>query len=177
MNAFSRFLVLLSGLAMICLGFWFVLNPPVSLVAITVFIGLLMIVSGIFHIILFFYHRNQRKTSGWLMADGLLTLLLGVVLVFDRVTGTLTLIYFFSFWVLFSGLLRLIAGFEAREFGFRSWGWIMGSGVIGMILGFIALFNPILTAIGMVIMIGSLFVVQGIYALVTFYYLTKFFKI
>ncbi|MFS0783036.1 HdeD family acid-resistance protein [Bacillus sp. 1P06AnD] len=176
MNTFSRILILVSGILMIGLGFWFMVDPSVTLAAFTVFIGLLMMVSGIFHIIMYFYHRKYRRTSGWVLADGILTLLLGIVLVADQISGTLALAYLFSFWVLFSGLLRVIGAFEARDFDIPYWGWIMAAGIIGILIGFMALFNPIIAAIGIAFIIGAFFIVQGIFAIVTFYYLTKYMR-
>ncbi|EFR85563.1 conserved hypothetical protein, partial [Listeria monocytogenes FSL F2-208] len=44
---------------------------------------------------------------------------------------------------------------------------------IGIIVGFIALFNPVVSAIGIVLVVAIFFIVQGIGAIATFFFIGK----
>lgn len=165
-----RWLILIAGILMIGMGIWFIFSPLSSFVAITILIGGLLFINGIFHIIAYFSDRKHRKPSGWLLADGILTALIGLILMFDIVTGTATLTFMFAFWIIFSGVLRIMGAFAAKEFSLPNWGWILALGTLSLIIGFFSLFHPIVTAIGIVAIIGTLFIIQGINAILTFFY-------
>ncbi|EUJ45531.1 HdeD family acid-resistance protein [Listeria riparia] len=173
MKTFTRILVLLAGIAMICLGIWFVFHPGISLLSFTFFIGILMLVVGVFQIISYFSNRGGQKVSGWILAEGILSVLLGILLLADQLEGTVTLVLVFGMWVLFAGIMRTIGAFAAKGENVEGWGWILALGILGIILGFISLFNPIVGAIGIVLLVGTFFIVQGINCIATFFFVGK----
>ncbi|EUJ47239.1 HdeD family acid-resistance protein [Paenilisteria rocourtiae] len=173
MKTFTRILVLLAGIAMVCLGIWFVAHPGISLLSFTLFIGTLMLMLGIFQIIQYFSNRSGQKVSGWILAEGILSVLLGITLLADQLEGTVTLVIVFGMWVLFAGIMRTIGAFDAKNEGVEGWGWLLTLGILGIILGFISLFNPIVGAIGIVILVGTFFIVQGINCFALFFFIGK----
>lgn len=98
MKTFTRILVLLAGIAMIVLGIWFLFHPGISLLTSTLMIGFLLLISGIFHTISYFSDRKSQNVSGWVLADGILSILLGFLLLFNEFDGTLTLVLLFGMW-------------------------------------------------------------------------------
>ncbi|EDO0842269.1 HdeD family acid-resistance protein, partial [Listeria monocytogenes] len=84
-----------------------------------------------------------------------------------------TLVLLFGMWVLFAGIMRTIGAFTAKQNNVQGWGWILTIGIIGIIVGFIALFNPVVSAIGIVLVVAIFFIVQGIGAIATFFFIGK----
>ncbi|MBV1005892.1 HdeD family acid-resistance protein [Listeria monocytogenes] len=173
MKTFTRILVLLAGIAMIILGVWFLFHPGISLLTSTLMFGFLLLISGIFHTISYFSDRKSQNVSGWVLADGILSILLGFLLLLNEFDGTLTLVLLFGMWVLFAGIMRTIGAFTAKQNNVQGWGWILTIGIIGIIVGFIALFNPVVSAIGIVLVVAIFFIVQGIGAIATFFFIGK----
>ncbi|EPB7454447.1 HdeD family acid-resistance protein [Listeria monocytogenes] len=173
MKTFTRILVLLAGIAMVILGIWFLFHPGISLLTSTLMFGFLLLISGIFHTISYFSDRKTQNVSGWVLADGILSILLGFLLLFNEFDGTLTLVLLFGMWVLFAGIMRTIGAFTAKQNNVQGWGWILTIGIIGIIVGFIALFNPVVSAIGIVLVVAIFFIVQGIGAIATFFFIGK----
>ncbi|MBC1737032.1 HdeD family acid-resistance protein [Listeria seeligeri] len=173
MKTFTRILVLLAGIAMIVLGIWFLFHPGISLLTSTLMFGFLLLISGIFHTVSYFSDKKLQKVSGWVLADGILSILLGFLLLFNEFAGTEVIVLLFGMWVLFAGIMRTIGAFTAKQNNIQGWGWILTVGIIGIVVGFIALFNPVVSAIGIVLIVGIFFIVQGISAIATFFFIGK----
>ncbi|WP_439443958.1 HdeD family acid-resistance protein [Listeria aquatica] len=166
MKTFTKILIVLAGIAMIIMGFWVMFNPVASLLTLNVVIGLLLLISGIFHIISYFT-ESERHLSGWILADGILSTLLGILMLANQFAGAASLILVFAMWVLFAGIVRTIGAFTLKQAGGSSWGFVLFIGIVGIILGFIALFNPVVSALGIVLLMGFFFILEGIGAIAT----------
>ncbi len=173
MKTFTRILLLIAGIAMIGLGVWLMFHPLVSLLTFSFTIAFVLLVSGIFHIVSYFSNRKAQHVSGWVLAEGILSTLLGVFLLFDQIEGAATLVLVFAMWVLFAGIMRTIGAFAAKQNNVQGWGWILTMGIIGIIVGFIALFNPVVSLVGIVFITGTFFIVEGIGAISTFFIMGK----
>ena len=70
---------LLVGCAYLIAGVYLLLNPKLSLVSLTLALAVLFFVEGIFHIVTYFQVRSAPG-SGWLLFDGIVTLILAVMI-------------------------------------------------------------------------------------------------
>jgi uncharacterized membrane protein HdeD (DUF308 family) len=70
---------LLVGCAYLIAGVYLLLNPKLSLVSLTLALAILFFVEGIFHIVTYFQVRSVPG-SGWLLFDGIVTLILAVMI-------------------------------------------------------------------------------------------------
>jgi uncharacterized membrane protein HdeD (DUF308 family) len=70
---------LLVGLAYLFIGCYLLLHPIVGVATLTLLLAVLFLVEGIFDIILFFRMRSAGGSS-WLLLDGIITLLLGLMI-------------------------------------------------------------------------------------------------
>ncbi len=70
---------LLVGCAYLIAGVYLLLNPKLSLVSLTLALAVLFFVEGIFHIVTYFQVRSVPG-SGWLLFDGIVTLILAVMI-------------------------------------------------------------------------------------------------
>lgn len=136
-------------------------------------LGFLLLISGIFHTISYFSDRKSQSVSGWVLADGILSILLGFLLLFNEFAGPEIIVLLFGMWVLFAGIMRTVGAFTAKQNNVQGWGWILTIGIIGIVVGFIALFNPIVSVIGVIIVVATFFIVQGIGAIATFFFMGK----
>jgi uncharacterized membrane protein HdeD (DUF308 family) len=70
---------LLVGCAYLIAGVYLLINPKLSLVALTLALAVLFFVEAIFHIVTYFQIRSAPG-SGWLLFDGIVTLILAVMI-------------------------------------------------------------------------------------------------
>ncbi len=70
---------LLVGLAYLCFGVYLILHPVAGVASLTLILAVLFLIEGILDIILFFKMRALGG-SGWVLVDGIITLLLGLMI-------------------------------------------------------------------------------------------------
>ena len=105
----------LLGLAYGFIGFYVLANPVAGLAGLTFAIGVYLFVEGIIELVLSFQLRPAAG-SGWLLADGIITLVLAVMIASTWpssaawVVGTLV-----GISMLFSGFTRLMLSLSVRR--------------------------------------------------------------
>jgi uncharacterized membrane protein HdeD (DUF308 family) len=70
---------LLVGLAYLFFGVYLLMHPVLGVASLTLVLASLFLIEGILDIILFFQMRSMRG-SGWMLGDGIITLLLGLLI-------------------------------------------------------------------------------------------------
>jgi uncharacterized membrane protein HdeD (DUF308 family) len=70
---------LLVGLAYLFFGVYLLMHPVLGVASLTLVLASLLLIEGILNIILFFQMRSMRG-SGWMLGDGIITLLLGLLI-------------------------------------------------------------------------------------------------
>ena len=103
--------------------------------------------------------------AGWFLAEGLLTVLLSLFLLFHQAFTLLSLPYIFGMWLLFSGISKFVSSFDLRALGIRGWGWCTAIGALLALAGFLAFLDPVSDLIAISVLVGLLLVFQGIVSL------------
>jgi uncharacterized membrane protein HdeD (DUF308 family) len=70
---------LLVGVAYVCFGGYLITHPLLGVASLTLVLGSLFLVEGVLDIVLFFKMRSLRGSS-WVLIDGIVTLLLGLLI-------------------------------------------------------------------------------------------------
>lgn len=169
MRKFWTWLIMISGVAMLFLGVWFLSHPAISLLAFTSFIGVLLLINGIFLIVN--YIVNHTYSTAWVLIEGIVTTLMGTIVLLNGRMTVLTLTVIFGTWVVFSGIIRIAAAISVKKADLSSWTWILTFGIITTLFGLIVVLNPVIGIIGIVVAVGMFFIVQGINAISTFFFL------
>lgn len=76
------------------------------------------------------------------LADGILTVLLSLFLLFNQGFTLLSLPFIFSVWLLFSGINQFVNSFELQRLGVKGWGWLTGAGRTADDRGILLDFRP-----------------------------------
>ncbi|MGE0223972.1 MAG: HdeD family acid-resistance protein, partial [Acetobacteraceae bacterium] len=91
--------------------------------------------------------RNDRMSvqlaqNWWLVAlRGVLGIIFGLIALFTPVAAMLTLALFFAAYLLVDGIFAIFAAIRAANKHER-WGWLLGEGVINLVMGLIAAAFP-----------------------------------
>jgi len=106
---------LLVGLAYVGFGVYMIARPALGVASLTLLLGSLFLVEGIFNIALFFRARSARRSS-WILLDGVVTLLLGLMIYLQWPSssawaiGTLV-----GVSLIFSGVTRVMLALAVRR--------------------------------------------------------------
>ena len=96
---------------------------------------------------------------GMFVLRGVLAILLGILALVSPGPTLAALILVFAVYAFIDGIFAVAAGFTAP--GGPRW-WLVVGGVLGIVLGAYTLFNPQITAVAFVIVIGVFSIVRGV---------------
>jgi uncharacterized membrane protein HdeD (DUF308 family) len=128
-------LFLVEGIVMMVLGLLAIAEPEIASIAITIFIGWLFLIGGIFRTISLLQHRDIPG-FGWALATALLAVVLGIVLLIRPIAGVLSLTIALIVFFILEGISAIVLAIQHRRH-LPSWGWILFSGIIDLVLAFL----------------------------------------
>jgi uncharacterized membrane protein HdeD (DUF308 family) len=150
---------LVLGVVTLILGLIVTFYPSATLNVIAVLFGLLMIVSGIFHLIRVFGSNEAHRV--WMGISGLLLVVVGVVLLRDlHLTVALIGLIIGISWIV-QGVTALIVSFSGGSREGRGW-WIF-FGIVSLIGGIVITAVPVKSVTALAILVGIWFIVQGLF--------------
>ncbi len=153
--------ILLGALTLI-LGIIVTAHPTGSLNVLAVLLGILLILSGIFHLIRVFDPREPHRI--WLGIAGLLFVVIGVVLIRHlHLTRSLIGLIIGITWIV-QGLAALIGGLGGGVREGRTW-WIV-FGVVSLIAGIVVAATPASSLTALAVLLGIWFIVMGIFEII-----------
>lgn len=158
----SRVLWIISGVLLIVAGVACLANPGSALTSVSVLLGLVMLVSGIVDIVIFAAGHSYMIGAGWFLVDGILTVLLSLFILCNKVFTAMTLPFIFGMWLIFSGITKFVNSFDLQRLGVRGWGWFTALGIVLAMVGFISFLSPFAGAVAIAVMVGVFLILQGI---------------
>ena len=157
------------GVLTLILGIIVSFHPSGSLNVVAVLLGILMILSGIFHLVRVFDRDEQHRI--WVGIAGLLFIVIGVVLIRHlHLTVALIGLVIGITWIV-QGLTALIGGLAGGVREGRAW-WI-AFGVISVIAGIVVVSTPVTSVNVLAVLLGIWFIVMGIFEIVAGFLLRR----
>jgi uncharacterized membrane protein HdeD (DUF308 family) len=146
------------GVLTLILGIIVTFRPSGSLNVIAVLLGILAIVSGIFHLVRMFDRNEQHRV--WQGIAGLLFVVIGVVLIrhLNLTVAAIGLLIGIS-WIV-QGIASLIAAFSGASSG-RVWWGVFGA--ISLIAGIVVTASPINSVTVLAVLLGIWFIIMGVF--------------
>lgn len=119
------------GIALIALGLLAIATSTMVTLVSIIFLGSLLLISGILQFIYAFW---IRKWGGFFLSllAGVLYAVTGIILISNPVAGALSLTLFLAAFYIVGGIFRAISASMVR---FEHWGWALLSGVVKFALG------------------------------------------
>lgn len=154
---------LILGIVLVVLGCVSIMHPDKSLHLLCILVGVGLLLLGIYEL----WARSKMQEwlgyrSGWLLGTGILDIVLGIVFLVYQNFGTTVIAVIFALWFIISSANELtIAGFlHQLNVGYYWLLFILD--ILGLIIGVVLLFSPMLSAITMVWLISFYLIVIGI---------------
>jgi uncharacterized membrane protein HdeD (DUF308 family) len=126
-------LFLTEGIVLLILGILAVVVPQVATIAAAVFIGWLLLASGIVGLIATFRMR-AAPGFGWSLISAVLGIVAGIVLLAWPLSGTLSLTLILSIFLVIEGITSILFALEHKRELSGRWGVMLFSGLVDLVL-------------------------------------------
>jgi|ERR1039457_5011077 uncharacterized membrane protein HdeD (DUF308 family) len=158
MLAMAWQLTMFLGAATLILGIIVAFHPTGSLNVLAVLLGILMLVSGIFHLARVFDMNEPHRI--WLGIAGLLFIVAGVILIRHlHLTRAIIGLFIGTVWIV-QGVVSLVAGISGGSREGRGW-WI-AFGLMSLIAGIVVASVPDSSLTFLAVLLGIWFIVMGL---------------
>src|SRR5258708_16273402 len=153
------FWYILQSVLMISGGILALVFPIISSVAIVIFLGWLLIFSGVLQA--FSLIDVRHVPHFWLqLVSVVLSVLVGILFLRNPGAGLLTLTLLLIVFFMVEGISKIIFSLTIRPF--PNWGWVFASGLVGILLAFYLWANTPVTAIWLLgVLLGIELISEG----------------
>ncbi|MGM0217507.1 HdeD family acid-resistance protein [Enterococcus sp. AZ126] len=151
------------GMSFIGLAIFTFENPVTVLRLLVIFFSIVLILKGIFEL---YSDKNMKQWSGYysnlIALIGIIDLLIGTFFFSHLTLGMFVLPFAFATWLILFFSIRCFRIVEAKELNtvYRNSLFVVNS--LGIIIGFLFLFNPTISALTLIFWIGISFLLFGI---------------
>ena len=136
-------LLLLVGVVLFVAGILVFVYPAQSYVGLSVIFGWVMLISGVLEVILSATNRHYVTGRGWMLAGGIIEVILGIILILNVALSAATLPVFVGFWLMFRAFSTIGLGSDMNAIGITGSGWTIFSGVLLLLCSLWMLFRPL----------------------------------
>ena len=155
-------LLLIAGIAYIILGFLVWNHPGETLLVAAIYIGIILLISGISQTVMAIRERDGMEKWGLYLAFGLIDLVLGAIFLFNPIATAVAFTLVLGIWFLFRGIMEIVNSFRLKKEGMDYWWLSLVSGIVIAVLGFMITGKPLSGALALVTLISFAFWFKGV---------------
>jgi len=126
-------LLIFQGIVMIILGVFAFAVPVAATIAVDVYVGCLLLISGIVGLVTVFSTKNMPAFL-WSLVTAALSVAVGALLIWKPVEGALSLTLLLTAFFIVEGVFQIATSVAYREAAGSSWGWMLVSGIADLVL-------------------------------------------
>jgi uncharacterized membrane protein HdeD (DUF308 family) len=153
---------LLRGIILVLLAFFVFRHPVNALIGVALYIGISLLITGIFQTGASIASRDTIPNWGWVLAGGLIDILFGFVLLSNPALTAASLPFVVGFWIIVSGIMSFSDAFQSKKEGNSLWGLSMLGGVLSVFIGYFIMSNILVGALAITTWMGIGFAIAGI---------------
>lgn len=173
-NAIKHWYIpLLTGVLFIFLGIYTLTSPQESYLALSVLFSLTFIASGVSEIYFAISNREALDNWGWILFFGIISLMIGILMIANPALSMITMPFYVGFLVLFRSIAGISFALDLKSYGVLDWGNLMIAAILGLLFSFILIWNPLFAGISIVIWTGLSLIFAGGYAIFLSFKLKK----
>jgi uncharacterized membrane protein HdeD (DUF308 family) len=157
------YLLLVLGIIFIVVGIWAIITPAATYLSLAVLFSIAFFITGILEIISSISFRKKLDGWGWSLAAGILDFIIGLILIIKPEISIIALSFFVGFVVLFRSSMDIAWSIEMKKYKASNWGWLLFTGILGLIFSFILLWNPLFAGLTVAVFTGIALITVGIF--------------
>ena len=146
-------LLLISGLLCIVAGILVFIFPMESYMTLSILFGILMLIVGAAQLVIASTSGNYLAMRGYVIAGGILDLLLGIFLCLYPAVTVVLLPIMLGIWMMYHSFMIIAFGGDLETFRIGGSAWVTVGGILLLLLSILILVNPFSAGIATVIVV------------------------
>jgi uncharacterized membrane protein HdeD (DUF308 family) len=152
-------LYLIQGILLMVAGVLALIYPLITNVALVVFLGWMLLLSGIVQGVTLI--GGGKTPDFWLqLISAALSVIVGFLFMRDPGVAVGALVMLMSVFFMIEGISKTVFSLTVRPF--PNWGWVLASGILGILIAVWLLANPAMSLLLLGILIGVQLIAEGI---------------
>lgn len=135
-------LSVLVGIASLVVGFLVLVNPIESYFVMAMWLGIVILFTGVFSLVESFTSDSRYVRRGWLILASICDIIIGIVLMLNFLLSVAIIPVLFGIWLLYRGFVSLAQGITLRSSSVRDAGWVIFSSIVVIAISLAVLFVP-----------------------------------
>lgn len=161
------------GSIFIAVGIYTFVSPATSYAALAILFSLSFLFAGLSEISFSLINKNEMNNWGWMLAFGILTTVMGGLLLANPAVSMLTLSFYVGFLIIFRAISAISFSLDLKDYGVGDWGVLLLLGILGLMFGVLMIWKPTFAGMTLVILTGLSFITTGIFSLYMAFKLKK----
>lgn len=153
---------LVVGIILVIAGIASFMRPDATLKFVSICLGIGLLVKGIYE--LWFRQGINNwfgEKSGWLLFMGIVDIILGLLFIFRAASGVVVIAYIFAFWFIFDSIAEIATANYFKRLNRGYYVAMLILNILALLVGFILLFNPLIAASTLVLLISFYLLLIG----------------
>ncbi len=149
---------LVSSIIFAILGLILIINPEGTVKVISLILGFMFILIGIYKTINYFVNRGGYDLYNYDLAFGIIAIVLGIITIIYIKEISALLRILIGLWIIYSSVIRFSLSLKLKVLGTDAWKYSLILSIIMLICGLYVLFssNIIVVVIGIVILVYAI---------------------
>jgi uncharacterized membrane protein HdeD (DUF308 family) len=156
-------LITIKGLIFIFLGIYILKYPISGMLGLIVYGGFALILSGLIISVFAITTHKTNHNWTWHIAEGILDIILGIILLLNLGLTAITLPYVFAFFGVLTGIFWIVEALSFKQKGYKPWGVALLAGLLSLIIGILIFLHPVIAMLTIFGFIGCMFILQGFF--------------
>lgn len=170
------YIPLLVGLLFVVVSIVVFTSPITSLLTLSIFFALSFLFGGLSEIVFSIANRHQLDNWGWSLAFGILTFIIGISMLIHPGLSISVLAFYIGFLLLFRSISSISFALDVKKYGSKNWGGLLIFGILGAIVSFILIWNPVFAGMSIVVLVALSFLFAGLFSIILSFQLRKLHK-
>lgn len=154
---------MLVGFLSLALGFVVLINPVNSYLAIAMWLGIAIFISGFLGLWQSLTSRNYFVHRGWLIVASIADIVIGIILMLNTMLSAAMLPLLLGLWLLYRGVTLFMQGADLYKYQIRDAGWVIFGATLIIAISLAILLLPATLGMAIVILIiAAGFIIYGI---------------
>lgn len=171
------YIPLLVGILFVIVSIVAFTSPLSSLITLSIFFALSFLFGGLSEVIFSIANRNRLDNWGWSLAFGIITFIIGISLVMHPGLSIRVLAFYIGFLLLFRSISSISFAIDVKKYGSKNGGGLLIFGILGAIVSFILIWNPVFAGLSIVILVALSFLFAGLFSIFLSFQLRKLHKL
>ena len=161
------------SILLIIFSLFLIFAPEASLSLIMRILGIILIFTGLLHIINYFSEFKEFKTISIQLIVGVLTFIIGLTIIFKPLIVNDILIILIGSWIIIESVIKFQISLKEKVLGSDFWLFPFLLSIISFLIGVLVLFNPLETILTITTLCGIALLISEICSIIEDIYILK----